>query len=452
MTARAQLHNSVSKLRRALATGDGEPVAIVSSGQAFTLRIGADQLDSTLFARRVAEAGGERDPVKAAALLRTALGLWRGPALDGIQDGILGAEARRLEEQRLACLERRIAIDIDLGRHAEIVGEVAALVAEHPERERLVELQMLALYRAGRRQDALDAYADARRRLAEQAGMDPRPQLDQLQQAILRSDPAIDPPSRAITVADETLPNDAPAQLPAATALFTGRAEQLHQLDSLLAGTNGEAVVIVAIDGTAGVGKTALATHWAHRVRDQFHNGQLYVDLHGYATTPPVAPIQALAQFLRALGVPADQVPGELDEAAALYRTRLAGKQMLVVLDNARDAEQVRPLLPGAAGCFVVVTSRDRLSGLVARDGARRISLDVLSPDEAGDLLTRVLGAGRTRAEPDACAELGRLCSYLPLALPDRDGAPGRPPEPAHRRIRDGPARRRSICRVGRRR
>jgi len=421
MTAKAQLHNGVSKLRRALTTGDGEPVSIAMLGQGFALRLGEDQLDSTLFARHVAEAGRETDPVKAATSLRAALELWRGPALDGIEEGILGGEARRLDEQRLACLERRIAVDLELGRHTEVVGELAALAAEHPDRERLVELQMLALYRAGRRQDALDAYAGARSRLAELAGLDPGPQLDQLQQAILRSDPALDPPRPTVTVADSPVPFDAPAQLPADGAAFTGRGEQLRQLDALVEEAEGEAartaVVITAIDGTAGVGKTALATHWAHRVRHRFHDGQLYVNLRGYSAIAPLAPTQALAQFLRALGVPAEQVPSELDEAAGLYRTRLADKRMLIVLDNARSPDQVRPLLPGTAGCFVVVTSRDRLSGLVARDGVRRISLDVLSSDETRDLLTRVLGADRTRAEPDACAELGRLCAHLPLAL-----------------------------------
>jgi DNA-binding SARP family transcriptional activator/Tfp pilus assembly protein PilF len=420
-TAKAQLHNSVSRLRRALSVADSETVAIESWRQGFRLQIGEDQLDSLLFARYVAEAGREAEPVRTAQSLRAALGLWRGPALDGIDDGILGTEARRLDDQRLACLEQRITIDLDLGRPAEVAGELAALAAEHPERERLIELRMLALYRAGRRQDALDVYAKARSRLVERAGLDPRRQLDQLQQAILRSDPALDPPRPAVAGSDAPAPVDTPAQLPADGAHFTGRVAQLRQLDLLVEEADTmvapSAVVITAIDGTAGVGKTALATHWAHRVRDRFPDGQLYVNLRGYSTTAPLAPIQALAQFLRALRVPTDQVPGDPDEAASLYRTRLADKRMLVVLDNALNPDQVRPLLPAAAGSFVVITSRDRLSGLVARDGARRINLDILDPDETHHLLTRILGADRTGAEPDACAELGRLCAHLPLAL-----------------------------------
>jgi DNA-binding SARP family transcriptional activator len=420
-TARAQLHNSVSKLRRALATDGPQLAPIVRSGQGFALRISEDQVDTTLFARYVAQATHEADPARAVALLRTALDLWRGPALDGIENGVLGGEARRLDEQRLACLERRITVDLELGRHTEMVGELEALTAQHPQRERLVELHMLALYRAGRRQDALEAYTAARARLAEQAGLDPLPELDRLQRAILRSEPALDPPRRPVTVAGTAAPSDTPAQLPADGADFTGRVDQLHQLDALLGETQDRtartAVVISAIDGTAGIGKTALATHWAHRVRDRFPDGQLYTNLRGYSDAAPLAPIQVLARFLRALGVPADHVPADLDEAASLYRTRLAGKRLLILLDNARSPDQVRPLLPGVAGCLVVITSRDRLSGLVARDGARRISLDVLSPEETRDLLARLLGAERTAAEPDACAELGRLCAHLPLAL-----------------------------------
>ena len=214
-TAKAQLHNSASKLRRALTTGDSDPVAITSSGRGLTLRIDEDRLDSALFARQVSAVDRETDPARAAASLRAALDLWRGPALDGIEDGILGGQARRLDEQRLACLERRIVIDLELGRHAEVVGDLAALVAEHPARERLVELYMLALYRTGRRQDALGVYADLRSRLAEQVGLDPRAQLDRLQQAILRSDPALDPPRPARTAADSPVPFDVPAQLSA---------------------------------------------------------------------------------------------------------------------------------------------------------------------------------------------------------------------------------------------
>jgi tetratricopeptide (TPR) repeat protein/transcriptional regulator with XRE-family HTH domain len=228
-----------------------------------------------------------------------------------------------------------------------------------------------------------------------------------------------------------------PAQLPADVGQFTGRIDQLKRLDELLPGEPAGgpgAVVISAIAGTAGVGKTALAIHWAHTVADRFPDGQLFVNLRGYAPTPPLQPIQALAQLLAGLGVEPDRVPSGLEEAAGLYRSLLAGRRVLVVLDNAHHPDQVRPLLPGAPGCVVVVTSRDRLSGLVASHGARRLALDVLTPDEATRLLARILGDTLVAAEPEATAALARACAYLPLALriaaanvADRPGSSQRP-------------------------
>jgi hypothetical protein len=206
--------------------------------------------------------------------------------------------------------------------------------------------------------------------------------------------------------------------LPADVTAFTGRRRQLEALDGLLeSGADTTAVVISAIAGTAGVGKTGLAVHWAHRVRDRFPDGQLYVNLRGYAPTPPASPLEALAGVLRALGVAAEQVPVETEQAAGLYRTLLADKRMLVLLDNARDPDQVRPLLPGGPGSLVVVTSRHRLSGLVVKEGACRLTLDVLTPEEANQLLARLLGETRVHAEPAAAAELARACAHLPLAL-----------------------------------
>ena len=208
-----------------------------------------------------------------------------------------------------------------------------------------------------------------------------------------------------------------PAQLPAAVAGFVGRDRELARLDAVLAGRAAHTMVISAVSGTAGVGKTALAVHWSHRVRHLFPDGQLQVDLRGYSTGSPMPPGQALARFLRGLGVPAEQVPLDLAEAAAMYRTLLADRRMLIVLDNAADAGQVRPLLPGSPTCLVLVTSRDRLGGLVAGDGARPLSLDVLDDGEAHALLRGILGAARADAEPHALAELAQVCGFLPLAL-----------------------------------
>jgi tetratricopeptide (TPR) repeat protein/transcriptional regulator with XRE-family HTH domain len=250
--------------------------------------------------------------------------------------------------------------------------------------------------------------SDTLRRLADALG------LTEQERAALAA-----PAEGAGAVAPEPSGGGAGCQLPMDVAGFTGRADSLTWLDRLLTAGAGAAatVVISAIGGTAGVGKTALAIHWAHRVRAHYPDGQLYVNLRGYAPTQPLRPIEALAHFLHALGVAAEQVPVELEEAAALYRTLLADKRVLVVLDNARDAAQVRPLLPGSSGCLVVVTSRDRLAGLVATHGAHRLGLDVLAPNEAVVLLARILGEERVAAEPQATAAAAEACGFLPLAL-----------------------------------
>jgi DNA-binding SARP family transcriptional activator/Tfp pilus assembly protein PilF len=426
-TARKTLHNYVRRLRTTLAagaTGLAAPPMLLTEPSGYLLRLGDAELDLHRFQRlreQAQQATSAGDLDRAAALLRQALGLWRGPALaDMAAETLLRTEAARLEEQRLAVLEARIQAELELGWHAELVGELEALAAQHPLRESFCGQLMLALYRCGRQVDALGVYRAARRLLIEEFGVEPGPELQRLERAMLVADPSLAVPARPAPSAPvaQTPDRAIPAQLPADVAAFTGRRNQLEELDRLLEpGTQTTAVVITAIAGTAGVGKTGLAVHWAHRVRGRFPDGQLYVNLRGYAPTPPASPIEALAGSLRALGVAAEQVPVDLDEAAGLFRTQLADKRMLVLLDNARDPDQVRPLLPGSPGCLVVVTSRDRLGGLVAKEGARRLTLDVLTPDEARDLLGRLLGETRVHAEPAAAAELARVCAHLPLAL-----------------------------------
>jgi NB-ARC domain/Bacterial transcriptional activator domain len=272
---------------------------------------------------------------------------------------------------------------------------------------------MRALHVAGRSAEALERYAATRQLLAEELGTDPGPQLQRLHQSILRGD--VLTPSATTTRAPVV-----PAQLPFGVAGFTGRIDQLARLDTLLRelAHGPTAVVISAVSGTAGVGKTALAVHWAHRVADRFPDGQLYVNLRGFDAGGQVMdPAEAVRRFLDALGVPAERIPVDLDAQAALYRSLLAGRRMLVVLDNARTTAQVRPLLPGARTCLVLVTSRNQLSGLVAADGAHPIILDLLTLDEAWELLARRLGSDRTTAEPDAVAEIITACARLPLAL-----------------------------------
>jgi tetratricopeptide (TPR) repeat protein len=278
-------------------------------------------------------------------------------------------------------------------------------------------LLMRALYAAGRPADALDQYLKTRQRLVDDLGCDPGTELQALYQAILRGDLNPTPPPAGVRTATAIA---VPVQLPAAVAGFAGRTEQLARLDALFAGTAvaPTAVVISTVSGTPGVGKTALAVHWAHRVADWFPDGQLYVNLRGFDPAgPPMPSAQAVRGFLDALGVPPERIPADPDAQAALYRSLLAGKRILVVLDNARDADQVRPLLPGSPTALALVTSRNPLTPLVATDGATPLTLDVLPPDEARELLAHRLGTNRVTAEPDAADQIITACARLPLAL-----------------------------------
>jgi DNA-binding SARP family transcriptional activator/tetratricopeptide (TPR) repeat protein len=412
-SARRIVHAHVSRLRRILA---GEEADIRRDGPGYLLRCRPELVDVHRFralldhARSLPDDAARGDEQRV-AVLREAAGLWRGPALaDVATDEVRDRLCHRLEEARLAAVEDRVSAELRLGRHAELVDELTGLVAEHPNRLRLVHDLVLALYRCGRTADALAACRAASRRLTEELGLDPGPQLHELELAVLRAEPALDPPPPAVVTTSRPR---FPAQLPPDVRHFTGREAQL----AALPGPDPGGVPVALVTGTAGVGKTALAVHWAHLVRDRFPDGQLYVDLRGYDAGPPLRPIDALARFLPALGVPAEQIPGDEDTAVALYRSLLADRRMLVVLDNAGRAAQVRPLVPGTPGSLVLVTSRDRLAGLVAHDGAQRIALDVLTPPEATALLVRLLGAARVRAEPAAAADLAAACAHLPLAL-----------------------------------
>ena len=414
----------VMRLRRLL--GDG---VLVTRSRGYELVVGPDDVDAMVFERTVAAGRRELDGGRlrtGVARLAKALALWRGPVFADVPaNAALTARVAHLDQVRLAAEEDHLAALLDLDQHLHVVDELHRLVDEYPLRERRWVLLMRALDRCGRRAEALDAYQRARQVLRTELGIDPGPELRELQRAILTEDQPSgtgqQPPGTPAAAPDmPATPAATPAQLPADVAGFTGRADHLAGLDALLGAGPGEpatAVVISALEGSAGVGKTALAVHWTHLVRDRFGDGQLYVNLRGYADGPPVRPIEALARFLRALGVPNEQVPSDVDEASAAYRSLLAGRRVLVLLDNARDPEQVRPLLPGNPGCLALVTSRDRLSGLVARDGAVSMTLDVLTPDEAYALLARLLGTQRVQAEPQAAGEVAALCGHLPLAL-----------------------------------
>jgi DNA-binding SARP family transcriptional activator len=426
-SARASLQALVTRLRQLLAEVPGGRVE--RRGDGYRLRTGTAAVDVARF-RQLARAGREAaDGQAAVAAFDQALALWRGPALADVP-GTAKIEAIRAElaEERLSARQDRLAALLELGRHQEAAAELAGLLAGHPLAERLAAMLMVALYRSGRRGDALRVFRELRGRLAGQLGVEPGPDLQLLHQQVLAGDRELDlrarpgawpPASRRAPAAAEPGLAVIPRQLPAAVTPFTGRAAELGRLSGLLdqVPAAGGAVVISAIGGTAGVGKTALAVHWAHQVAGRFPDGQLYVNLHGFGPSGrPVPAGDAVRGFLGSLGLPRDRVPSSPDAQAALYRSLLAGKRMLIVLDNAGDEEQVRPLLPGSAGCLVVVTSRRALPGLAAQ-GAHVLTLDVMSRAEAGELLAARLGAGRAAAEPEAVSELAALCARLPLAL-----------------------------------
>jgi DNA-binding SARP family transcriptional activator len=421
-SAEASIWNYVKRLRQALGNTGRERLCTRPPG--YLIRVADDELDVLKFealldaARAAAREGAWAD---AAGQARAALGLWRGePLADAGSDTLALSEVPRLAELRVQAVETRLEADLRLGRHAEMIAELERLIAALPLREHLYCLLMLALYRCGRQAEALGAYQRARDVLVAELGVEPGPALRELHQQILAADPALAVADPAPAPAAQAEPQRVtPRELPPTVPGFTGRSAELRALTALLDRSGQRAagaVVISAIGGTAGVGKTALAVHWAHQVADRFPNGQLYVNLRGYDLGSPMSAGDALAGFLRALGVPGQDIPPEENERAARYRSLLAGKRMLVVLDNAGSADQVRPLLPGTPGCIVVVTSRDALAGLVARDGASRLDLDMLPPAEAVALLRTLIGP-RVDAEPEAATGLADQCCRLPLAL-----------------------------------
>ncbi|MDG6104002.1 tetratricopeptide repeat protein [Dactylosporangium aurantiacum] len=417
--ARNSLYTYVSRLRRLLrrtsVPGD-EPASLIRHSGGYELRIDPDRVDVHRFRRLVTGASGDAgsDAQRAGALWE-ALQLWRGTPLADLPGEWAARTRQRWCGERVAATLAWADVELRRDRPAAVIGPLTALAVEHPLDESLTAALMRALHAGGRGAEALDRYARTRRRLIDELGVEPGRELQVVHLSILHGSAGNAPASPSDGACTAAA---APAQLPPAVAAFTGQAAGLAALDTVLSEAAGPAGHgVVTITGTAGVGKTALAVHWAHQRADRFPDGQLYVNLRGYAAGPPVPPIDALAALLRALGVGAERVPVELGEATALYRSMLAGRRVLVVLDNARAPEQVRPLLPGAPGCLALITSRDRLGGLVALDGAHRVTVDVLAAAEAALLLERLLGEQRVRAEREAAAELAAACAYLPLAL-----------------------------------
>jgi DNA-binding SARP family transcriptional activator/Tfp pilus assembly protein PilF len=378
-----------------------------------------DVFEGGLSRARAARAGGQLQ--EAAEALHSALGLWRGPVCDGLSSPFLDAQADRLDESRISVLEERIELDLAIGVHADLIAELRDLVAEYPLRERLYGLLMLALYRVGRQADALTVFRDARRHLHDELGVEPGAALQQLHQQILAADPELVAAAPAEVGAMTGTRRPLPVQLPHQIPDFTGRHAELDQLDALVTGPHeniGISVVITSIAGTAGVGKTALAVHWAHRISKEFPDGQLYVNLRGFDPTgSAMKPAEAIRGFLDAFGVTPQQLPTSLEAQAALYRSLLAGRRVLILLDNAADEDQVRPLLPGSPGCLVIVTSRNELRGLIVTEGAQPVLLDLMSVPEARQLLSRRIGVSRVDAETQAVDSIIALSARLPLAL-----------------------------------
>jgi DNA-binding SARP family transcriptional activator/tetratricopeptide (TPR) repeat protein len=435
-TASHQVRKAVADLRRRIPDGGD---VLVTDGPGYRAVLTEGELDLSEFnalvrdAKRDAAQGRTADAVEA---LRTALGLWRGPVLAGAGGPVIEAAATALEEYRLSAAERLFDLRLQLGETSELVADVRALVTQHPLRETLRGQLMLALYRSGRQAEALEEYGKVRELLVEELGIDPGPRLTAVYQGILRESPEVaapepppvavpplpaavplpEPPdpaaARAVPV---PLPLDVPCTLPYDLTDFTGRDGELKELLECARKAGERGSRIVALDGMGGSGKTSLAVRAAYRLASAYLDGQLHIDLRGY--TPgeqPVSAGSALDTLLRALGVPGERIPEDVTGRVALWRTTLIGKRVLLLLDNASDASCVRRLLPHSCDCLVLVTSRARLVDL---DGAEWISLDVMSPAESAALITETLGAARVTAEPEAAAELARLCGHLPLAL-----------------------------------
>jgi DNA-binding SARP family transcriptional activator len=430
----------VHRLRRLI--GDAEGRILVTRAPGYQILLGPEDLDTQRFAALTATAKNELsrgDARHAVELLGEALALWRGRALTDVPpSALISAETDRLEESRIEAQTLRMEADLASGRHARVVAEARRLLADHPLREELWSLLMRALYSSGRQAEALEAYGQAREVIADELGVDPGAELQRFYQQILAADASNELPdtgpqagagadSLAAGLLADSTGNSAPAlaatgplpqlgQLPADIPDFTGRAEHVRDLRDLLSGPRRAdspgAVAVATVIGAGGLGKTTLAIHTAHLLREEFPDGQLYINLLG-ATQHPHTPSDVLARFLRDLGMNPARIPVSEEERSAQYRSRLTDRRVLIVLDDARDAAQVRPLLPGSASCAVLVTTRNWMPDLA---GSHFVDLDVLESGDARTLFSGIIGP-RAEAEPEATNEVLAACAGLPLAI-----------------------------------
>lgn len=410
--ARSTLYSYLSRLRQVLARAEGPRILRQPGG--YVVAVDPMTVDLHRFHRLTVRAGSVDDDRAAVALLEQALGLWRGEAFATLDTPWLNGVRAALNRARLAAELDRNDLVLGRGEHARLVGELAERAAEDPLNERLAGQHMLALYRCGRQADALDLFQRVRSHLAEELGTGPSSPLRRLHHQILTADPAVAAPTSAVAL------SGVPRRLPTPPRSFTGRAPQLAELTGAVdeGSDHGTAMAIATIVGTGGMGKTWLAVRWAHDNLDRFPGGQLCVNLRGYDPSgEPVPPAVAIRGLLDALAVDPAAIPADLDGQVALYRRLVAGRRMLILLDNARDSAQVTPLLPASPTCTVLVTSRHRLGGLIATHGARPLRLDVLTDAEARELLRRHLGASRMATEPGPVTALVQRCAGLPLAL-----------------------------------
>ncbi|MBT2364807.1 tetratricopeptide repeat protein [Streptomyces sp. ISL-10] len=419
-TARNQIAICITTLRRIFRDAAGDDRLITTGHRSYVLNQGEHDIDVRTMDRLVAEARAlARDGHSAQAMeiFRQALALWNGTALEGLSGGRIDAAAARLSDLWLDVSEEYAGLQLQLGDYRSVVAHMTGVVDNHPLREQARFHLMLALRRSGRRASALETYRAGRKIFIEQLGTEPGPALQELHQRILQDLVAAEmaeryvPPTSPVT--------GIPAQLPAPSAAFTGRTHELAELDQMLDVSRSEApLTIAALSGTSGVGKTALAVHWANSVAERFADGQLFVDMRGYDDhEPPLTAMQALDRCLRALGVPSSHIPDELEERAALYRGVLDGKRVLILLDNVRSLRQALPLFPGRGTSCVVVTGRDSFDYMTGDYAVVRIALKSLEAEQSSRLLATIAGSTYTEAAPEQAARLVELCDGLPLAL-----------------------------------
>lgn len=419
-TARTQVAICIAALRKRFKAEGCDTDVIVTAHPGYLLALENHYVDSVEFDQLTTtaqEALKDNRTADAAHAYARALGLWRGPALAGVAGTLVEDEMERLEELRLATYDAYVATKLELGHHRELIPDLVTVVRDHPLRERSRCALMLAQYRAGRRAEAMETFREGRAQFVEGLGLEPGPELQQLHDAILRDDPSLAPPVTDVKAPQEE--RQTPLELPADIPAFSGRRAQLTLLDGLVDEEHeGRSLAAALITGSAGVGKTGLALHWAHSVADRFPDGLLFADMAGHdESREPASPEAVLGWFLRSLGIPEADVPTAVHERIALYRSLLADRRVLIVLDDVRSFDQIRALIPGSAHCCVVVTSRGQLEQLVVRHGALRIDLDVLTRQEATGLLGRIIGEERVQFAKADADRLVELCDRLPLTV-----------------------------------